>query len=74
MKAGYGLEIALLLGLACLALAAHGPDRPGAGVLLASGVLLLAGGGAALLALRGTGFTGELFRRATRRLRTLPRA
>ena len=74
MKACYGLEIALLLGLACLALAAHRPDRPGAGVLLASGVLLLAGGGAALLALRGTGLTGELFRRATRRLRTLPRA
>lgn len=48
LKAAYGLETALLLGLACVGLFAHRPDRPGAALLLVVGLLLLALAGASL--------------------------
>jgi hypothetical protein len=70
VKASYGLEIALLMGLGCLALVALRPDRPGAGLLFMAGLLLLGLGTAALLVFGRTGVTGELFRHAARRLRT----
>lgn len=55
LKATYGLETALLLGLACLGLFAHRPDRPGAGLMLVVGLLLLALAGASLWGLRASG-------------------
>jgi hypothetical protein len=66
VRAGYGLEIALLSGAGCLALAALRPDRPDAGLFLLAGLLLLAVSAAAMLSLRGTGLAGELIRRAAR--------
>lgn len=68
-RACYGLEIAALFGLACLALVAHDPDRPGAGLLLLAGALLLTVGAASLVALRGSRAAGALWRRTIGPLR-----
>jgi hypothetical protein len=72
VKATYGLETALLLGLGCVVLAAHRPERPGAGILLLAGLLLLALSAAATATLRRTGLGDELFRHATRQFRGTP--
>jgi hypothetical protein len=52
VKALYGLETALLLGIACLALVALRPERPGASLLLIVALLLLAIAAGGTLALR----------------------
>lgn len=52
LKAVYGLQTALLIGIACLALYAHRPAKPGATLLLAAGLLLLALAAGAHLAMR----------------------
>jgi hypothetical protein len=52
VKAAYGLETALAFGIACLALFALRPDRPGAIVLVGVGLLLLAVAAGGFVALR----------------------
>jgi hypothetical protein len=73
LKALYGLEVAILFGLACIGLAAHDPSRPSAGLLLGAGLLLMAVGGTALFAVCRSGLGGEMLHQAKALLRQAPR-